>query len=64
MRRARRKRLTRILTRQDEPLPGIRPATIREILAYEAEQPMRGGNAELTHTSLFGDSHSQQELPL
>lgn len=42
--------------------PFLAPATLREILAHEAKAPMRAGNEELGHTSLWGDSHKQAEL--
>lgn len=42
--------------------PFLAPATLREILAHEAKAPMRAGNAEPAHTSLFGDAHLQKEL--
>lgn len=40
----------------------VNPATLREILACEANAPMRAGAAALPHKSLFGESHLQREL--
>jgi hypothetical protein len=43
-------------------LPNVAPTTTRDILAAEIASPMRGGNQELPHVSLFGDSHLQRNL--
>lgn len=40
----------------------LSPATVREVLATEAEKPMRAGNKDLAHESLFGDAHKQIDL--
>lgn len=59
----RRKRLTlRAKLAQTPTMPGVAPTTTRDILAAEASAPMRGGNAELPHKSLFGDAHKQNDL--
>lgn len=45
--------------------PGFRSVdaeTVASLLRAEAEKPLRGGNAELAHTSLFGDGHLQGRL--
>ena len=43
-------------------LPTVAPETVAMILRAEAEKPMRGGNLDLPHASLFGDAHLQKEL--
>lgn len=43
-------------------MPGVKATTTRDIIAAEIAEPMRGGNAELPHKSLFGDSHLQRDL--
>ena len=59
----RRKRLAlRAKMAQAPTMPGVASTTTRDILAAEVAAPMRGGNADLPHKSLFGDSHLQQEL--
>ena len=40
----------------------VKPATVKELLAHEAEKPMRAGNQDLPHTSRFGDAHLQISL--
>ena len=59
----RRKRLTlRAKMAQIPTMPGVAPTTTRDILAAEVATPMRGGDKDLPHTSLFGDSHLQRSL--
>lgn len=63
--RQRRERLYRIAladAKAHVEADAIPAATLRDILQHEAAQPLRGGNAEMSHTSLFGDSHLQKEL--
>lgn len=43
-------------------LPGVEPESVRAILQAEADKPMRGGRADLTHGSLFGDGWKQKQL--
>ena len=43
-------------------IPGAAPATTRQILDREAARPLRGGNNELTHDSLWGDAHKQLRM--
>jgi hypothetical protein len=47
---------------RESTLPTVAPETVAGILRAEADKPMRGGNAELAHTSLWGDAHKQREL--
>ena len=59
----RRARLAQMVRLAHEPsLTAIAPQTVAEILAHEAAKPMRAGDAELSHDSLFGDAHKQVEL--
>lgn len=64
LRQQRRVRLDYETLRNDvaRALPGVAPASTKEILEREAERPLRGSNAELSHASLFGDGHKQKEL--
>jgi len=57
-------RLMRALARAkaDADLPVIGSAPISNVLQYEADQPMQGGDADLQHDGLFGDGHLQTEL--
>jgi len=60
---ARRIRLGFAITRTKlDSLPGIDPPKVKDILNAEAAKPMRGGNADLTPDSLFGDGRLQMEL--
>ena len=43
-------------------LPTVEAETVKMILRAEAEKPMRAGNQDLPHTSLFGDAHLQISL--
>lgn len=43
-------------------LPGIEPASVREILQHEADQSLRGGRADLQNAGLFGDGRKQREM--
>jgi hypothetical protein len=47
---------------RESTLPTVAPETVAGILRAEADKPMRGGNAELAHTSLWGDAWKQMEL--
>lgn len=64
LRRQQRKRMLHQAAQRwaDAELPGLDPRKVIEILQFEADRPMRGGNAEPSHTSIFGDSHKQKEL--
>ena len=62
-RSASRKSLARHLALAAEGvLPNIPRQDLKTILELEARAPLRGGNSDLPHTSLFGDAHKQQEL--
>lgn len=43
-------------------LSEIERETMRDVLRVEADRPMRGGSADMAHTSLFGDAMLQKEL--
>lgn len=44
------------------PLPGIKPATLKELLDQAAAKPLRGGAKELGADGLFGDGMKQGGL--
>ena len=43
-------------------LAGVEAVGVRQILDREAARPLRGGDRELDHDSLFGDAHLQTDL--
>jgi hypothetical protein len=43
-------------------LPDIERERVVDLLRAEACKPLIGGNRELAHDSLWGDSHLQREL--
>lgn len=43
-------------------LPGVKPASVAEILAREAARPLRGGNAEPAALPLLGPVDTTGEL--
>ena len=59
-RRARLAQMVRLA--QEASLHDVEPQTVAEILAHEAAKPMRGGDRDLSHDSLFGDAHKQIQL--
>ena len=42
--------------------PGIEPPTVKQILQSEVNAPLKGGDRDLQHNGLFGDSHKQISL--
>ena len=54
----------RIAFAQQSRLPGsgFEPAALKELLELEATKPLRGGDADLPHNSIFGDSHKQGSM--
>lgn len=61
-RQQRKRRRAEAAKRWGTELPGVAQTTVRGVLQAEADKPMRAGNAEPLHTSLFGDAHLQKEM--
>lgn len=60
---ARRARLARLRDRQRlAQMPGVAPEVLSDALRLEAARPLRGGDADLPASSLFGDGHRQVDL--
>ena len=55
-------RLARLYQKTRDPLPGVTEKLVQQVLRAEAAAPMRGGDRDLQHDGIFGDSHHQQEL--
>ncbi|MGE3247313.1 MAG: hypothetical protein AB7F96_22735 [Beijerinckiaceae bacterium] len=47
---------------QHPTLNGVTQETVKDLLQAEADRPLKGGDRDLPHTSLFGDGHRQKLL--
>ena len=62
MRASRAKLARHLALAREGVLPHIPPEDLKTILQLEARAPLRGGNADLQHSGLFGDGHKQGDL--
>ena len=56
------RRLTVEKLRQEGVLPGVKAASMKEVLEREAQRPLYGQDKPLGADSLFGDGFKQKEL--